>query len=154
MHIQLEIHGRLVKTGRLTNHTTQKKKIIIITEYLKIYFIWSIEFSPIFAKRNNYINVNLVLKRSLKTFNAINRYSMLKIIQHAQWPNNTYKLKNVFGYRPKVCNKNKYHFLNSLKKIKTVNLPRFQLNSCFFSQFSTSFVMQLKSDTWGRKVKL
>lgn len=48
MRIQLEIHGRLVKTGRLTNHTTKKtpKKL----SNLKIYFIWSIEFSPIFAK--------------------------------------------------------------------------------------------------------
>lgn len=57
-----------------------KKKKIIIIEYFKIYFIWSIEFFLIFVKRNNYINVNLVLKRSLKIINVINRYFMLKII--------------------------------------------------------------------------
>lgn len=80
---------------------------------------------------------------------------MLKIIQHAQWPNNTYKLKIRFRLSAKGMQQKQIPFLNSLKKIKkTVNLPRFQLNSCFFSQFSTSFVMQLKSDTWGRKVKL
>lgn len=64
MHIQLEIHGRLVKTGRLTNHTTKKtpKKL----SNLKIYFIWSIEFSPIFAKRNNYINVNFTFKEKFE----------------------------------------------------------------------------------------
>lgn len=33
-----------------------------------------------------------------------------------------YIIKYVFGYWLKVCNKNKYYFLNSLKKIKIVNL--------------------------------
>lgn len=54
--------------------------MIIIIKYFKIYFIWSIEFFLIFVKRNNYINVNFVLKRSLKIINVINRYFMLKII--------------------------------------------------------------------------
>lgn len=43
---------------------------------------------------------------------------MLKIIEHAQWPDNTYKLKIRFRLSAKGMQQKQIPFLNSLKKIK------------------------------------